>query len=190
MKRINIEFEGQTPLLMNRLTPEELETLRTKERKKFTAPKDPRETANKKVYQTEDGAPYLPVENLMSCLIHAGCYIKLDGKRQMSTAKSTLLPGFLAIEDHMIKLDAPNGWEVDMRQGRNPNGGEAVCIVRPRFNTWKFKCSMMVDDQSISLQTIRELIDKAGSLIGLGDFRPSKKGVFGKFKVTGWKEAA
>lgn len=193
MKRIEVEFEGSSPLFMNRMSLEQLELLRTKKRAKFVAPKDPRDEADPKVYRTEDGKPYLPTENFVSCLIAAGLYIKLDGKRQMTTSKSTLLPGFMTVENPFLMLTNGNGnghaptWEVDMRQGRNPNGGQAICIVRPRFDRWGFKAVMLMDDEQIAEDRIRELVDIAGSRIGLGDFRPQRKGIYGKFRVVSWK---
>jgi hypothetical protein len=108
----------------------------------------------------------------------------------MSTKQSTPLPGFLTIEDPYLPLvngdHNPAVWEVDMRQGRNPNGGEAVCVIRPRFDRWAFAASFLADSDSIGEDVIRELVDIAGSRIGIGDFRPQRRGVFGKFKVVGW----
>jgi hypothetical protein len=42
----------------------------------------------------------------------------------------------------------------------------------------------------IAPKLVREIVDAAGKRIGLGDFRPSCKGPFGKFVVTQWKEHA
>lgn len=197
MERVNVRIEGVSPLLMNRMTEAELEGLRTKEKKKFKAspPADPREQAKPKAYLDQNGHPYLPCENYMACLIGAGMYIKLDGKRQMSTSKSTLLPGFMALENAVLPLldpkdGKPAPWEVDIRKGTNPNGGEAVCLVRPRFDRWMFETSIMVDTDQINEKVIRELIDIAGARVGLGDFRPARKGIFGRFKVTRWERAA
>ncbi len=193
MQRFNIRLEGRTPLLINKMSEDQLLALHTKDRSKFTASKDPRETANSKLYLTHDTkAPYLPSEMVMACFIGAGLYLKLDGKRQMSTAKSTLLPGFISIEQvYMPLLDPQNGkpavWEVDMRQGRNPNGGEAVCIIRPRFDRWCFHFSLLVDTAQIDPSRIRELVDISGARLGLGDFRPQRKGVFGQFRVGCWE---
>ena len=99
MERISAKLQGVTPLLVQRMTDEQLLALHTKEKRKFTAPKEPRDEATAKLYRMQDGRPYLPTENLMSCLIAAGMYIRLDGKRQMSTKQSTLLPAFLTVED-------------------------------------------------------------------------------------------
>jgi len=190
MKTIHTTLQGVSPLLMNRMTDEQLLALHTKEKRKFSAPQQPRDVAAGRLYMTHDGRPYLPTENLMACLISAGMYIKLDGKRQMSTRQSTLLPGFLTIEDPYLTLEGDGEsarWEVDMRQGRNPNGGEAVCIIRPRFDRWAIRASLAIDTDSISELVIRELVDIAGSRIGLCDFRPQRRGIFGKFKVTHWE---
>lgn len=182
---------------MNRLTPETLENIRTKAKKSKNAsrPATPRLEAEPKVYRTKDGDPYVPTENLLACLIAAGQSVRLDGKKQVSTAKSTMLPAFLTLEDlYLPLLDAPSGkppaWEVDVRPGRNPNGGEAVCLCRPRFDKWCFTVHGTVDLDEIAMATVRELFDIAGKRIGLGDFRPQRKGIFGRFIVTRWEESA
>ena len=159
---------------------------------KFVAPKEPREVAQAKAYTTHDGLPMVPGEVLMAALIAAGQYVKLDGKRQMSTAKATLLPGFLSLEDAYLpllhpKTGKPATWEVDMRQGRNPNGGEAVCLIRPRYDEWCFEATCELDTQQLSEKVFRELFDLAGSRCGIGDFRPQRKGIFGRFKVGCWE---
>ncbi len=40
----------------------------------------------------------------------------------------------------------------------------------------------------ITTKLFREIVDAAGKKIGLGDFRPDRKGPFGKFVVIHWKE--
>jgi len=194
MKRFEIELTGVTPMIQNRMPAEVLEGIRLKTKKKYTAPKDPREDAATKVHVHEQsGEPIVTVDALMACLIAAGQYIKLDGKRQMSTKSSTLLPGFVTIEQNHLPLmngQGPATWEVDVRQGRNPNGGEAVCLVRPRFDHWRVKLTMILDTDSLSEDLYRELVDIAGTRIGLYEFRPARKGIYGKFKVTHWQEVS
>jgi hypothetical protein len=34
---------------------------------------------------------------------------------------------------------------------------------------------------------VRELLDIGGKRVGIGDFRPSRRGPFGRFKVVSWK---
>lgn len=189
--RINLRAEGASPLLMNRMPEDALLNLWRKDRKATGSrgrPDTPRDEAALKLY-VMDGRPYIPAQCFMSALIAAGVFVKLDGKRQISTAKASMLGGMLQVEQHALVLDTP-GWEVDIQQGRNPNGGEAVCIIRPRFDRWAFDASVLVDTDQLPLDRYRELFDLAGSRIGLLDFRPAKKGTFGRFKYTRWDTEA
>lgn len=192
--KLGISIEGKSPLLQNRMTAEQLDGLRIKDRSTIKAgrPREPREEARPKVYSTEDGRPIVPVENLFACLIAAGVYIKLDGKRQLSTKTSSLIPGMLAIETPFLEIIDPLSkktatWEVDIRQGRNPNGGEAVVIVRPRFDQWGFDLEVSYDRDQIDEPRVRTLFDLAGNRVGLGDFRPERRGIYGRFHVVRWQ---
>lgn len=185
--QIKVRCEGVTPILFNRKSPELLQRLWSPDKKAKTAPRPlPREHAEKCLYTLPDGRHYVPGEMLMSSLIAAGAFVRLEGRRQISSAKSTTLPAFLTLLDSQLIL-SHQAWEVDMRGGVNPNGNEAVCIVRPRFDKWGFEVSILIENEEIDEARIRELFDKAGSRMGLGDFRPQRKGIFGKFRVACWE---
>lgn len=196
MKRIEVTCTGITPLLMNKLGEEILLGLllgptgkgsKTKER-----PATPRDAAMKKVYQRSNGTLYLPVKNLFACLVQAGTFVRLEKSKQISTATKTLLPAFITLAG--MEMDLHNKgvvlkeWEVDLQGGRNPNGGEAVCICRPRIDAWGFTIEFDLDNNEIDEATIRKLWDFAGSRVGLGDFRPARKGQYGQFRVDVWKD--
>jgi hypothetical protein len=192
---VGITIRGITPLLVNKMDADTLEQLRTKTKapktKAIGSTLTPREDAERKLYIAEDG-PYLPGTMLMSCLIEAGKHVRLDGKRQISTTKSTVLPGFLSLLTPTLRLVKPDtdkaaAWEADVMQGRNPNGGEAVAICRPRFDEWALDFRVDIAETEIGENTIRELVDKAGRRCGLGDFRPQRKGIFGQFVVDCWE---
>jgi hypothetical protein len=192
---VHVKCRGLSPLLMNRMSESVLEGLRTKTKPAKTKIigniKTPREDAEPKVY-THNSNPMIPGENLMACLIAAGVYVRLDGKRQVSTGRATVLPGLMSLLDFVLPLyvpdtDKPARWEADVRKGTNPNGGEAVAICRPRFDAWSFQCRINIDDTTVGEDSIRQLWDIAGKRIGLGDFRPARKGVFGQFIVEKWE---
>ena len=193
MKSFEVVLRGVTPLMQSKWNQEELLAMHRKDKKKFVAPLELRDAAAAKVYVTADKKkPMVPAEVLMACLIGAGKYIKLDGKRQMSTAKSTMLPGFLRLEASHFLLETHDGkeapWEVDIRPGRNPNGDQGVAIVRPRFDEWQLRVPVSIDVEQIPEKTIRELFDYAGSRCGLQEFRPERKGIYGQFVVVQWGE--
>lgn len=194
LAHIRVNLIGITPLLFNAMSEATLLGLRDKSNKKrSTAAKPPlREEADGKVHRNKAGDPIIPLRMMMSNLIAAGQFIKLDGKRQLSTQNETILPGMLSVVSTEIRLLDSNGnpaaSEVDIQQGTNPNGGEAVCIVRPRFDDWRFEIEFEVDQNQLSQQIARDLFDKAGVWCGLGDFRPRNKGTFGKYKVQKWEQ--
>ncbi len=189
--QVKLTLIGQTPLLINAMSEKQLLDMRNKTKKAKSAAKPSlREEADSKVYILRDGKPHVPTRLLMSNFIAAGQFVRLDGKRQISTAEKTVLPGMLSIvstECPILSADGqPAKWEVDIQQGRNPNGGEAVCIVRPRFDDWRLDLIIEIDQEQMPLQMAREMIDIAGRKCGLGDFRPQRKGTFGMYKVSSW----
>ena len=58
---------------------------------------------------------------------------------------------------------------------------------RPRFDEWRVSFTLEVDETLFSEALVRELLDIAGKRIGLGDFRPERKGPFGRFRTDAWR---
>lgn len=190
--KVRTALRGASPLLLNAMSHEALLGLRNKTKPAKNASKPtPREEAESKLYRTPSGTPCVPGQNLYSSMIAAGCFVRLDGKRQVSTRNETLLPGFMMLEEMLLPLyipgtDKPAQWEVDVAQGRNPNGGEAVCIVRPRFDAWEIRPTFQVDLNEFTMEQARRLVDISSNRIGLCDRRPQKKGTFGRYQVFQW----
>ena len=55
------------------------------------------------------------------------------------------------------------------------------------FKEWGLKFTVLAEDE-INGATIKEALELAGKYSGLGDWRPEKKGKFGKFQVVSFKE--
>lgn len=191
--RVRMTLQGVTPLMMNAMSVDELLNIRSKKKAARTAAKPSlREEAESGLHRLPDGRPHVPVNCLYGTFINAGQFIRLDGKRQVSTAQRTILPGMLSLLDTELLLFRHDGvtaaaWEIDIRQGRNPNGGEAVCLVRPRFDEWQFDCTIEVDQEQMPLPMARDLVDIAGRRIGLLEYSPRRKGIFGRFNVARWE---
>ena len=191
--QVSVVCEGTSPLLMNAMSEQQLLDIWFKKKAPKTATRrQPREEAESKLHRLPDGRPHVPATALYKTFINAGQFVRLDGKRQISTEKKTVLPSMLMLLDKQIVLGVPGTkkvatWETDIQQGRNPNGGEAVCIIRPRFDAWQIAFTVEIDQNQMSVQTGRELIDIAGRRVGLLEFTPRHKGTFGTFVVTGWK---
>ena len=59
---------------------------------------------------------------------------------------------------------------------------------RPRLETWSATFTITYDDELLTEDQLRQVVDDAGSRVGLLDFRPEKKGPFGRFIVTHWEK--
>ena len=54
---------------------------------------------------------------------------------------------------------------------------------RPRFNSWALEVDVIYDEAQIDRDVILTSAKNAGQFCGLGDFRPNKKGPFGRYAV-------
>lgn len=179
--KLDIEITGTTPLLMNRFNIDEQQT-KVKE-KNLT----PRESAQKVCYEDEKGKLYYPTTNIYACIIEAGKFHK-DGKNKITTQRSSLIPAGVMIEGETIFFKEPQTWEVDSRAVVVPSTGGRIVCHRPRLDKWCLQFTLLLDTKMFSPKLVRIIVDDAGTKVGLGDFRPARKGIFGRFVVTNWKE--
>lgn len=184
--QIQITIEGTTPLICNRFAIETDGNGSTGS----SAAKDrgtPREQAQAKLYVGLDGKLMIPQPNLLRCIVDGGKFHKV-GKSMLTTAKSSMLYSCLDIAGAELALLHKQPWRVDTRAVRIPATGGRILAHRPMFDDWSIKFELQLDTKLLNAKLLRQVIDDAGSRIGLGDFRPSTKGPFGKFVVTSWKE--
>jgi hypothetical protein len=191
---INVTLQGITPLLMNRFT-EAAEvavsggTAATLRGDKGT----PREQAEPKRYvDAKSGALYIPGQNVFASIIAAGTFHKV-GKRQLTTQKSSLIPAGLLVDNLICPLVDAKGkpiktWEVDSRSVVIPSTGGRIMCHRPRIDDWFLEIVLELDTAVFHAKLIRAVLDDSGKKIGLGDFRPARKGPFGRFVVVKWAE--
>ena len=190
MKRLLITCVGAYPIMMDPMTDEVLDSLATGVRVQIQKDLSHADVARKKIYREngdKDGRIGLPTEMLFATLVAAGRKVSYRGKTNISTAETSMLPGLLTINEDFLPFPIPDGatepkWTVDKRRGRLENG-TAVCLRRPKFADWGFEVTIDFDDKEISEGKVRELFNIAGRFCGLGSFRPSCKGPFGRFAV-------
>lgn len=182
---IKITLGGVSPLICNRFTEAAQQAVSQSSGSTFRGDKGtPREQAKPKVYTGIKGRPVLPAVNLLASFVEAGRFIK-SGRSKLSTTRSSLVPAGLSIKEPEMQI-SPSKWEVDSRPVVIPSTNGRIMCHRPRFDEWKIGCTLVVDDTLFSERIIRELVDIAGKRIGVGDFRPSRRGPFGRFEVIKW----
>jgi len=194
MKTVEIEINGTTPLLMSKFGAEaEMQISNGTSKQYRKGERSPREEALERAYIDTEGYLYIPSQNIFRSMIDAGIYIKI-GRKNFTTSKSSLVPSFMEIP--MTNLVIPilvdgkktKDFEVDTRSVVNPGTNMRNIRHRPIFYKWALQFDIEYNEKEVSEKTVRELVDIAGTKIGLGDFRPARKGSYGKFVVNGWKQ--
>lgn len=192
--KINVTIEGISPLLMNRFTEAAEVAVSGGTAVSFRGDKGtPRQQAEPKRYADADGNLFIPGSNLFACIIAAGTFHKA-GKSKLTTLKTSLIPAGAIVDALICPLHDANGeplkgWEVDSRSVVIPSTGGRIMCHRPRVDAWQCTFPVELDTTMFSPNLIRAVIDDAGKKIGLGDYRPARKGPFGRFVVTKWEVA-
>ena len=182
---IKVRIEGVTPILMHRFTEEsEVKVSSGISAIAIGDKGTPREQAAKKLYKDEKGNLFLPGPNIFACIIAAGKFHK-NGKSKVTTMRSSLVPAAMSILDLICPFGTKT-FEVDSRSVVIPATGGRIMAHRPRLDKWALTFRLLIETDMFTEDFARKLVDDAGKKIGLGDFRPDRKGPFGKFVVSNW----
>lgn len=185
--KIHVTIEGVSPLLMNRFTEANEIAVSGGTTVAFRGSKGTaREQAEPRRYCDGKGMLYIPGPNIFSALIAAGAFHKA-GKSKITTMKTSLVPAGIQVEDLVCPLNTDQ-WEVDSRSVVIPSTGGRIMCHRPRVDKWSLTFTLDVDTTMFDPKLVRAIVDDAGKKIGLGDYRPARKGPFGRFVVTNWDE--
>jgi hypothetical protein len=136
-------------------------------------------------YINKKGKFYLPSEHIRCSLIDAGSYMKAkvgNSKKNMSNIVAAM---FFIKEDEIPLSD---DYDIDKRSAVNKVVKARIISVRPKWKNWKANFTLVIDNDTLTTQTIKELINYAGNYVGIGSYRPQHKGPFGRFTLTKFNE--
>ena len=186
MKKVQVEIRGITPLLIHRFTEEAEQGKKT--RRVEVKNRDPRDEATKNAYIANDGTYFFSAFSIPNAMGNAGANHKATGSRK---SLRFVVPSAIRMATDTITILNGSGpaktFEVDSRPVTIPATKGRVMRHRPRFNQWGARFELEVDDDLLSEEMAHQLLSEAGQSIGIGDFRPEKRGPFGRFIVTEWK---
>lgn len=184
---IEIRLEGTTPLICNRFTDAAAMASSGGSRGSSAATErgSSQEVAESKLYRGLQGRPMIPQPNLLRCLVDGGRFHKI-GKSQVTTNTSSMLYACLDIEAAEIEIEHTQPWRVDTRAVVIPSTKGRILAHRPIFDDWALAFTLSLDTAILGPKLLRQIIDDAGKRVGLGDFRPARKGPYGRFVVKSW----
>ena len=191
MRKFEITIKGNTPIILhscqcvNPLHPI------SRELKKYTSKRKKTEEDLLKIsdlewesglYWKDDIGVYIPAENIEATLKNGGKAFKkgTDVEKYVSVES---LYNILDYGEKLTKEQLMNDYQYRDTRAMNVMRAK-VMRTRPRFDTWKCKFTLILQDDKMDLDTLMNIMNYAGSYVGLCDSRPR----YGKFAVSEIKE--
>lgn len=172
-KQIEVTIKGKSPLMMHAYPMVPIEALEKK---------PPEEQAELSAYRDPKGELYIPGVGLQRALIAGATYSKGKGRASLQKAAAACF----MVDPERVLLGT-HDYVMDARPVVIPATKGRVMRYRPRLDDWEVTFILEYDDTLLSEVQTRQIVDDTGSRVGLLEFRPEKKGPFGRFFVTSWK---
>lgn len=181
MKKFTVILQGITPLLMHRFSEED--RAQVENGTSSAIPKrDEEAAAERAAYRMASGELYEPADHIERSMVQASSLHKI-GRR---SAKSVAGAAFCITPREISH--GKRGYVIDSRRVVIPATKGAAIRHRPRLDEWRLAFTLELDDELIGADLARRILEDAGKKIGIGDFRPSKGGPFGRFSVVTFEE--
>lgn len=187
MKKYNIEIEGITPLVWNRLKKEIMDL--QKELKKDQLEENELNNWMMKA-ETNNGNAIIPPEWIIGCLVNSAKETRLVP--WFATSKSQTYTKYIS----NIKVNPGKpivaGKTTDLKrkdailssQGKNNRGGK-VLRCHPILEEWSANVQLIDTVGRMKVEELRTLLDWGGQAVGIGDQRIFN---FGRFNIKNLKE--
>jgi len=173
----SVSIVGESPLLMNRV----VDVGGSERRGEKDSPK--REDVLAKAY-SNDGKLYQPAMTIHRAMIAAASSYKMPGGGRK--AVTPLIAGAIAFEPEAIP-HVRQEWVVDSRTVVVPATRGRVNRYRPRLDKWELRFKLHLLDDRLDTGLVQRILEDAGRMIGIGDYRPQKSGPYGRFRVAEFK---
>lgn len=172
-KKVHCTIKGISALLMHAYPMQPIEAIEKK---------SPEEQAEYSAYRDPDtNCLYIPGIAIQRSFIASASYSKGKGRGSLQKPVAACVMVNpercdLGVKDYLI----------DSRPVVVPATKGRVVRHRPRLDNWTVTFEIEYDDTLLTETQLRRIVDDAGSRVGLLDFRPERKGPFGRFMVTDW----
>lgn len=137
------------------------------------------------MYVDKKDNPYIPCEHIEGALIGAGAFMKSKVGNSRKSMKN-IVAGMFSV--HPTQIPLKKDWIIDKRSAVNKNIKARIICIRPKWENWAVELELHVDNDSITDETVKQLLEYAGQYCGIGSFRPTNNGKFGRFKITKFKK--
>jgi hypothetical protein len=174
MKSAQVVMKGISPLLMHHFPMVPIEALEKR---------SPQEQAEYAAYRDPDtDFLYVPAINIQRALVGAAAYSKGKGRASLQKQSAACLQ----VSPERISLGVKD-YIIDSRPVVVPATKGRILRHRPRLDKWEIGFDLEWDETLLKETEVRRIVDDMGQRVGLLDFRPERKGPFGRCVVVSWK---
>lgn len=176
-----IPIVGDSALIMHRWDEKVKKQMLDKQMKKSVTKqsKDPEEQYNGSKYQLKNGQPAFPADAFKQAAVRGA---KALGMVMIDAMGSFFVHGIYSKRDQR-ELVPING-EFEMREDMvKLANGVADIRYRAQITDWNAELNVEYNASVISDEQLVNMFNAAGFGVGVGEWRPGKKGWFGRFHV-------
>jgi len=152
------------------------------------APEDwEKRTWRNKLNLTSDGHVFIPPQAFKNCLSEAAKYLgmKIPGKRNATYTKH-FVSGIMVTDPLILPDTAENvrGEWLHVPSTGVRGGSKRVLKCFPVIRKWGGEVVFYILDDTVTEKIFEYHLEQAGKFVGIGRFRPSNNGYYGRFKIA------
>jgi hypothetical protein len=132
-------------------------------------------------YRNSEGKCFVPSEQLRGSFINAGSYMKAKVGGRSKSMKQIVAAMFEVFPEQII---VPDYNAIDKRSAVNRNIKARIIQIRPKWTDWQIEFFINISDSSITTDSVKSIVEYAGNYVGIGSFRPTNNGMFGRFELV------
>jgi hypothetical protein len=184
---IGFEIRGTSPLIQNAFAQKSVEQMLSKHmgRPVEKAHKVPRQVLEAACVRNEKGTICMSPVCFKSAMINAASTVKSYDRKKKVLLISFAVEGLsIPITYEVPGLPASSGYRARLDVVRTSGIQRTVDLrFRPEFPGWGAQLAISFEPDILTAEGVTDLLDRAGR-VGVGEWRPEKRGTFGQWEIV------
>ena len=188
IRQVVVEIKGLTPVILHRWSDKAKKDMLDKQMKKTPKKeaKEPEQQFEDAKYKFDDGRLGFPADGFKKSMIR--------GAKQLGLTMTDMRTGFFVHGEYcsredkeLIEIKGNCEMREDMVRIGGGQGKTSDIRYRPQVKNWSAKLHISYNANITTLDYIVNMLNAAGYGVGVGDWRPERDGIFGRFEVISAK---
>lgn len=176
LQSLEITLVGDSALIVHAWSEKAKKQMLDKQMKRATQAreaKDPQKDYEDSLYHHPAGGYGFPSIGAKACAVSAATFA--------ADVTKVLMRGAFHIDEELVKIKGDPSMREDMVR---LNGMTSDIRYRAEFKKWSTKFIVKYNCNVLSAEQITNMFELGGFHVGLGEWRPSRNGSFGRFHVA------